>query len=306
MAEAALLRTGGRLRWVGAHGGCLAEAPLDPEPEEAAARVDGGAPISEALRGWIIARAPRGRLAVLEPGLGPDLAPLDRGPDPISEAEARHLRAEGWPALEPWDRRFYLALMQRRLAARLSSPEEALISLAREEERTERAVEREGSAARSFVTGASEPLRLHAERWRRYRTSAEEHHRELRAQLEETARSLAPNLAQVVGPLVAARLLARAGGLEALGRMSASRVQLLGSRRRPSGGHGPRFGVLFRAEGMEEVPPDRRGAYARSLAALAVIAARADGSSRRRISPALRLRREQRIRALSRRPRSAE
>ncbi|HEV2449994.1 MAG TPA: hypothetical protein VGU43_06275 [Thermoplasmata archaeon] len=306
MADAALLRTGGRLRWVGAHGGMLAEAPVEPEPEEAAARVDAGEPISEALRGWIQARAPRGSLAVLEPALAPTIAPLERGPVPISETEARHLRAEGWPALEPWDRRFYLALMQRRLAARLSSPEEALISLAREEERTERAVEREGSAARSFVTGTSEPLRRHAERWRQFRGSAQEHHRELRAQLEEAAGSLAPNLAQVVGPLVAARLIARAGGIEALGRMSASRAQLLGSRRRPAGGHGPRYGVMFRAEGMEQVPPDRRGAYARSLAALAVIAARADGSGRRRISPALRLRRDRRISSLSRQRRAAE
>jgi hypothetical protein len=304
VADAALLLAGGRLRWIGEHGGVLAEAPLEPEPEAAAELLESGRPVPAEVQGWIRARAPTGSLAVLDARLADSVAELGRGAVPITEAEARRLRAEGWPILEDWDRRFYLTLLERRLNARLSSPEEALISLAREEERTERAVGREVSAASSFVTGASDPLRQHAERWRRFRVTSEEYLHELQHQLEESAQSVVPNLSQLVGPRVAGRLVARAGGVVALGRMSSSRLQLLGSRRRPTTGRGPRFGVLYHADRMEDVPAERRGAYARSLAALAVIAARADGTTSRRLSPALRLRRDRRVSELSRKRRA--
>jgi RNA processing factor Prp31 len=52
---------------------------------------------------------------------------------------------------------------------------------------------------------------------------------------------------------------------------------------------------------MEDVPLDRRAAYARSLAALAAIAARADLFTRRSIAPELIARRNRRIEQLRRR-----
>ncbi|MCI4335479.1 MAG: hypothetical protein L3K04_07640 [Thermoplasmata archaeon] len=300
MADAALIQAGGRLRWVERTGKCRAEAPLDPEPSRAAALADPNEPPVESLVGWIQASAPSGTLACLEPRWAAVVSGLDRPAVPLSPSEEWDFRDGGWPRLEAWDRSFYLALLRRRLEARLSSPEEALISLSREEERTERAVRREESASLSFITGESEALRAHADSWKQFRLAATEHHRELSDRLEHLAQKAAPNLSQLVGPRVAARLVSRAGGLAALGRMSASRLQLLGSRRRPAGGHGPRFGVLFLADRMDDVPPNRRGAFARSLAALAVIAARADGSTQRRIAAELCLRRDRRIDGLRR------
>jgi RNA processing factor Prp31 len=90
--------------------------------------------------------------------------------------------------------------------------------------------------------------------------------------------------------------------------MDASRLQLLGARRRPAAGpgaRGPRFGWLFRAERMDEVPPARRGAYARTLAGLAAAAARADATTRRDLSAALVARRDRRVSALRRSGREA-
>jgi hypothetical protein len=189
------------------------------------------------------------------------------------------------------------------LARALRSPEEVLITLAREEERLERAVGREQRAAEAMVAVPGSPLVEYADRWASTRAMLERHHRGLVEAVEDAARELVPNLSAVVGARVAARMVAAAGGLGPLGRMRAPRVQLLGSRRRPSPDRGPRFGVIFRAERMGDVPPDRRGAYARSLAALASIAVRADATTRATISPLLVRRRDRRVDDLRRRGR---
>ena len=125
----------------------------------------------------------------------------------------------------------------------------------------------------------------------------------LRRTLESEARLRVPNLAAVVGPRVGARLVAAAGGISELARMPAPRIQLLGSRRRPSPERGPRFGVLYRADRMADVPIGRRGAYARTLAALAAIAIRADAHTHRDISAGLVARRDRRVETLRRRRR---
>jgi RNA processing factor Prp31 len=54
---------------------------------------------------------------------------------------------------------------------------------------------------------------------------------------------------------------------------------------------------------MDEVPVARRGAYARSLAALGVIAARADATTGRSLATVLVGRRDRRVEALRRRKR---
>jgi RNA processing factor Prp31 len=73
----------------------------------------------------------------------------------------------------------------------------------------------------------------------------------------------------------------------------------VGARRR-STGHGPRYGLIYLAEGMERVPPSRRGAFARSLASLATVALRADLLTHRTITESLLKKRETRISELIR------
>jgi hypothetical protein len=226
------------------------------------------------------------------------------------------IAAAGWPARTapplvlhrarealPWPpfrsvRADYLGRARDELAAQLATPEETLIALAREEERVERAGRRERSASEHWVAPDTGPLAEYAAEWAVHRAGIERHHRALLDRLEEAARRTVPNLTAVVGPRTAARLVAAAGGLPALARMPASRVQLLGTRLRPSGDRGPRYGLIAPTIHEAELPPARWGAYARSLAAIAAIAARADATTRAPIAGPLVARRDRRARAL--------
>lgn len=103
----------------------------------------------------------------------------------------------------------------------------------------------------------------------------------LRAFVERTAPEVAPNLATLAGPVLAARLIALAGGLESLAKKPSGTVQVLGAEdalfahlagRAPS----PKHGVIYTHEAVRGAPPDRRGTVARALAGKLAIAARID------------------------------
>jgi hypothetical protein len=198
------------------------------------------------------------------------------------------------------ERRFLLALAASHLERVLNSPEEILISLAREEERLERSVGREARAAEAFLAPVGSPLEEYAAAWTTVRAALRRHHEELVERIRAQSRRVVPNLSALVGERIAARLVAAAGGLAPLARMTAPRLQLLGSRRRPSPDRGPRYGLLYRADRMDDVPPDRRGAYARTLASLAAIATRADATTRADLSRTLVGRRDRRVEHLRR------
>ncbi len=108
---------------------------------------------------------------------------------------------------------------------------------------------------------------------------------ESREKVEDYLRRLlpkvAPNLTAVLGPLVAARLIATAGGLEKLAAMPASTIQILGAQRAvflhlTRGTRPPKHGVLFQAKEVRTAPKKLRGKIARLLASKAAIAARID------------------------------
>ncbi len=216
--------------------------------------------------------------------------------------KARRTARSRLPAPEaPAERAYLLGLAHRRLEEALRAPEEILITLAREEERLERALGREERAAEAFLALEGSPLAAYRDAWATVREGLARHHRELATSVESLVGTVAPNLTAVVGGRAAARLLSAAGGLSQLARYRAARLQLLGTRRRPSAEHGPRYGILYRAARMSDVPPARRGAYARSLAALAAVAARADATTRRDLSSLLVARRDRRVEQLRRR-----
>jgi snoRNA binding domain, fibrillarin len=222
---------------------------------------------------------------------------------PATVEELRGARARVGKAPPHDDRAFLLVLARLGLERALRSPEEVLISLAREEERLERALGREERAAAAFLPVEGTPLAEYQRAWIATRETLADHHAGLVRMLEQSARALVPNLSAVLGEKVSARLVAAAGGVAPLGRMGASRLQLLGTRRRPSPERGPRFGIIYRAVRMEEVPVARRGAYARSLAALGVIAARADATTGRSLAATLVSRRDRRVDSLRQRRR---
>lgn len=105
--------------------------------------------------------------------------------------------------------------------------------------------------------------------------------------------SFAPNVAHIVGPVVGARLIELAGGLQELAHMPASTIQLLGAekalfRHLKSGAKPPKHGVLFQNPFVHQAPYWQRGNIARALASKASIAARADFYSKRFIAEKLK------------------
>lgn len=260
--------------------------------------------VSPALLEAVRRLGPERRLFAGEPSVAEELVrALGRA---LVEPTREELRAARTlvPLPEPnAEREYLLSVARARLEQALRAPDEVLITLAREEERLERALGREERAAESFVPIPDPTVEQYLREWAGTRAALARHHGTLRASLERQARTVLPNLSAVVGPRVAARLLAAAGGLGPLARLRAPRLQLLGSRRRPSADRGPRYGLLYRADRMEEVPPGRRGAYARSLAALAAIAARADALTRADVSARLVARRDRRLDDLRKRTR---
>ncbi len=99
--------------------------------------------------------------------------------------------------------------------------------------------------------------------------------------LENLMKSFAPNLSAVVHPIVAARLIAIAGGLYRLASLPASSIQILGAHKAifmhlTKGTKPPKHGVLFQAKEVRTAPKRLRGKIARLLATKIAIAARVD------------------------------
>jgi len=104
---------------------------------------------------------------------------------------------------------------------------------------------------------------------------------ELRAYIERTAPAVAPNLAMLAGPVLAARLISLSGGLEPLAKQPSGTVQVLGAEdalfahlrgNAPS----PKHGIIFTHEYVSGTRREDRGSAARALAGKLSIAARID------------------------------
>jgi len=104
---------------------------------------------------------------------------------------------------------------------------------------------------------------------------------DLRAYIERAAPAVAPNLTRMAGPVLAARLIALAGGLGSLAKKPSGTVQVLGaedalfahlSGRAPS----PKHGVIYTHDYVRNTRPEDRGSAARALAGKLTIAARID------------------------------
>ena len=103
----------------------------------------------------------------------------------------------------------------------------------------------------------------------------------LRSFVESHAPTVAPNLAEMAGPVLAARLLSLAGGLESLAKKPAGTVQVLGAEdalfaHLEGRGPSPKHGVIFTHEYVRGTRSDDRGSAARALAGKLAIAARID------------------------------
>ncbi|QYZ79119.1 RNA-processing protein [Methanofollis formosanus] len=105
--------------------------------------------------------------------------------------------------------------------------------------------------------------------------------RRLARDVSRQADIVLPNTSALVGGLVAARLMAAAGGLAPLSRMPGATVQVLGARSAlfshiRGSAPSPKHGVIFQHRRVHNAPKNLRGRVARVLAAKLVIAARID------------------------------
>jgi len=103
----------------------------------------------------------------------------------------------------------------------------------------------------------------------------------LREYVKEGAQDEFQNLSVLLGPVLATRLVALAGGLEELAKKPASTVQMLGAEKalfRYLHGEGtpPKHGILFQHQFVNSLPEEKRGKMARFLANKTVMAARID------------------------------
>ncbi len=103
----------------------------------------------------------------------------------------------------------------------------------------------------------------------------------LAEQVESRVNEIAPNIGAVVGPVIAARIISYAGGLNRLAKMPASTVQVLGAedaffQHLKKGTPCPKHGIIFQVPSIRNLSPKKRGRAARALAGKIAIAARVD------------------------------
>ncbi|MFW9986389.1 MAG: C/D box methylation guide ribonucleoprotein complex aNOP56 subunit [Candidatus Odinarchaeota archaeon] len=105
--------------------------------------------------------------------------------------------------------------------------------------------------------------------------------KQLETYLDEGLQGIAPNLRGLIGPVIGARFITLAGGLEKLARLPASTIQVLGAeqalfRAIKTGARPPKHGIIFQHTMVHSAPWWQRGKIARILAGKIAIAARVD------------------------------
>jgi len=106
----------------------------------------------------------------------------------------------------------------------------------------------------------------------------------LEGYLDSAMSDVAPNIRALVGPLLGARLIALAGGLNNMAKMPASTIQVLGAekalfRSLKTGTRPPKHGIIFQHSLIHDAKRWQRGKVARALAGKLAIAARTDAFS---------------------------
>jgi nucleolar protein 56 len=111
----------------------------------------------------------------------------------------------------------------------------------------------------------------------------------LQDQIEADMKAIAPNTSTIIGPLIGARLIALAGGMQRMAMLPASTVQILGAEKalfrfKKEGGRPPKHGVIFQHPLINRAPRNERGKIARLLAIKTSIAMKADVFTKRKIA----------------------
>ncbi|MBN1860491.1 MAG: hypothetical protein JW840_03420 [Candidatus Thermoplasmatota archaeon] len=111
----------------------------------------------------------------------------------------------------------------------------------------------------------------------------------LQNQIEKDMKTIAPNTSEIIGPLIGARLIALAGGMQKMALMPASTIQILGAEKalfrfKKEGGKPPKHGVIFQHQLINGAPKKERGRIARLLGTKLSTAIKADVFTKRHIA----------------------
>jgi nucleolar protein 56 len=114
----------------------------------------------------------------------------------------------------------------------------------------------------------------------------------LQDQIEIDMKTIAPNTSKIIGPLIGARLIALAGGMQRMAMLPASTVQILGAEKalfrfKKEGGRPPKHGIIFQHPLINRAQKTERGKIARLLANKISTAMRADVFTKRDIADEL-------------------
>ncbi|MHA1491898.1 MAG: C/D box methylation guide ribonucleoprotein complex aNOP56 subunit [Promethearchaeota archaeon] len=126
---------------------------------------------------------------------------------------------------------------------------------------------------------------------------------ELELFLEDLMEKVAPNIKAIVGDLIGAKLIAKAGGLKKLAYMPASRIQLLGAEKAlyrflKTGEKRPKHGLIFQWNQIRGSKPFHRGKIARLIAGKVGLASKIDHFSGKFIGDSLSSEIESKIRKI--------
>lgn len=123
--------------------------------------------------------------------------------------------------------------------------------------------------------------------------------------LEKLLKDVAPNFSSLAGPLLTAKLISKAGGLDKIAKMASSTIQLLGAERalfRHLHSRGktksPKYGIIFSHNLIQNAPQDKRGRIARLLSSKLSIAAKIDYYSKEYKADPLKKDMEERVKEI--------
>lgn len=99
--------------------------------------------------------------------------------------------------------------------------------------------------------------------------------------VEENMRAEMPNFAEIAGPIIAAKMLAKAGGKQKLAFLPGSAIQMIGAEKAlfmhiRKGVKGPKYGYLYQHSVVKAAKAWNKGKLARTIAAKLSIAAKED------------------------------
>ena len=122
---------------------------------------------------------------------------------------------------------------------------------------------------------------LNIEKFAKRTISLAEYRQKLHDYLNDRMAGIAPNLAELVGELVGARLISHAGSLTNLAKYPASTVQILGAekalfRALKTKGNTPKYGLIFNSTYIGRASQQNKGRISRYLANKCSIASRID------------------------------